>query len=511
MTNASPAALGVGFDFAMDAWLPMNRWTRADFRTVLVLAFRHLVVKRGRAALLLFGYAVGAAVMMVLLSVGEAMLIQSRDVRLVGGGEVTLLPEGIDLEGLRTGSMGGMFFGIDRARFLDRQLAGGPRLDDVVAATSPLIEQKLVYLVTDGALHPLRAGGEIPSAAAAVGSALNLLAGRWEDSDADRRFKAPTPSQLLDEIDHFHTPMADSTWAEWHYFNVAPSPDEWWYITFLIGGPLYQGKGGGQLLVTRHREGRPPARYESYAGQDAIRYDTSRADLAIGPHTVTQRDGAYRIQGAAGGVRFDLEIVPERHAYFPPLELRGDRFRSGYVVPVLRGLASGTICEGGVCRAIERAAAYHDHNWGVWRETTWNWGQARGRDLTFVYGGVLTGDSLAAPSSSPYFMAVVDSLGVRQVLRFAAIDYHGARTIIGARGSTAPERFNFRAARLTDTVDVAVTVRHAQATPAAQAGGRIFLQMRGEFTLRGTLLGRPVADSGLGFFETFVAPNADRR
>lgn len=495
----------------MDAWLPMNRWTRADFRTVLVLAFRHLVVKRGRAALLLFGYAVGAAVMMVLLSVGEAMLIQSRDVRLVGGGEVTLLPEGIDLEGLRTGSMGGMFFGIDRARFLDRQLAGGPRLDDVVAATSPLIEQKLVYLVTDGALHPLRAGGEIPSAAAAVGSALNLLAGRWEDSDADRRFKAPTPSQLLDEIDHFHTPMADSTWAEWHYFNVAPSPDEWWYITFLIGGPLYQGKGGGQLLVTRHREGRPPARYESYAGQDAIRYDTSRADLAIGPHTVTQRDGAYRIQGAAGGVRFDLEIVPERHAYFPPLELRGDRFRSGYVVPVLRGLASGTICEGGVCRAIERAAAYHDHNWGVWRETTWNWGQARGRDLTFVYGGVLTGDSLAAPSSSPYFMAVVDSLGVRQVLRFAAIDYHGARTIIGARGSTAPERFNFRAARLTDTVDVAVTVRHAQATPAAQAGGRIFLQMRGEFTLRGTLLGRPVADSGLGFFETFVAPNADRR
>jgi len=484
----------------------MSRPTRADFRTVLVLAFRHLVIKRGRATLLLFGYAVGAAVMMVLLSVGEAMLIQSRDVRLVGGGEVTLLPEGIDLEGLRTGSMSGMFFGIDRARFLDRQLAGGPRLDDVVSATSPLIEQKLIYLVRDGKLHPLRAGGEIPSAAAAVGSGLQLLAGRWEDSDADRRFKRPTPAELLDEIDRFHTPMADSTWAEWHYFNVAPGPDEWWYITYLIGGPLYQGKGGGQLLITRHREGRPPARFESFAAQELIRYDTTRADLAIGSHTVTQRDGAYRIRGAAGAVRFDLEILPERHAYFPPLELRGDRFRSGYVVPVLRGIASGTICEQDVCRAVERAAAYHDHNWGVWRETTWNWGQARGQEMTFVYGGVLTGDSLAAPSAAPYFLAVVDSLGVRQVLRFAAIDYRGTGPIAGAAGVTAPERFTFRAARLSDTVEIAVSVRHAQATPAAQSGGRTFLQMRGEFMLRGNLLGRPVADSGLGFFETFVAP-----
>ncbi len=485
----------------------MSRSSRADLRTVLVLAFRHLVVKRGRATLLLFGYAVGAAVMMVLLSVGEAMLIQSRDVRLVGGGEVTLLPEGIDLEGLRTGSMGGMFFGIDRARFLDRQLAGGPRLDDVVAVTSPLIEQKLVYLIRNGELHPVRAGGEIPSAAAAVGSGLDLLDGSWEDSDADLRFKRPTPAQLLDEIDRFHTPMEDSTWAEWHYFNVAPSPDEWWYITFLIGGPLHQGGGGGQLLITRHRESHPPARFEAFVAQDQIRYDTTRADLAIGPHTVTQRNGRYRIQGAAGGARFDLEIVPERHAYFPPLELRGDRFRSGYTVPVLRGLASGTICERGACRTVERAAAYHDHNWGVWRETTWNWGQARGQDLTFVYGGVLTDDSLAAPSAAPYFLAVVDSLGVRQVLRFAAIEYYGAQSVAGAPGSRAPKRFTFRAARLDDTVDVAVRVRHAQATPAAQTGGRIFLQMRGEFSLRGSLLGRPVADSGLGFFETFVTPD----
>ena len=159
----------------------------------MTLAFRHLFVKPGRALVLWFGFAVGAGVMMVLLSVGEAMLTQSRDVNLVGGGQVTVLPEGIDFEGLRTGSMSGLFFGIDRARFLERQLVGGRRLDDAVSATSPVIEHKLVYLERAGQLVALRAGGELPSAARAVGAGLNLVAGAWDDSPDDRRFARPTP------------------------------------------------------------------------------------------------------------------------------------------------------------------------------------------------------------------------------------------------------------------------------------------------------------------------------
>ena len=135
----------------------------ADLRTILTLAFRHLVVRRGRAAVLLLGYSIGAGVMMTLLSVGEALITQSRDVSLVGGGEVTVLPSGIDLEGLRTGSIAGMFFGIDRARFLERQLIGGPAQSDVVAATSPTIERELLYLVRGRDFVPIRAGAEIPS------------------------------------------------------------------------------------------------------------------------------------------------------------------------------------------------------------------------------------------------------------------------------------------------------------------------------------------------------------
>jgi hypothetical protein len=480
----------------------------ADFRSIATLAFRHLVVRRARALVLLAGYSLGAAVMMVLLSVGEAMLVQSRDVALVGGGEVTVLPEGIDLEGLRTGSIGGMFFGIDRARYLTRQLIGGPRQRGIVAAAAPSIEHQLLYLVRGDTVVPIRAGGELPSQAVAVGAGLDLLRGEWIDSDRDRRFRRPTSQELYDEIDRFHRPGADSTWGEWHYFNIAPTAGEWWYVTYLIGGKLSEGKGGGQLLVTRHRANAPVARFTAGVAPAEVRFDTAGADLAIGNQSVTQRDGRYhlvgQVAGPTGTARLDLVVTPEPNAYFPPVELRHDDFVSGYVVPALRATASGTLCEGSRCRRIEAAPAYHDHNWGVWRETTWNWGQGRGRSSSLVYGGVLTPDSLASPNATPYFLAVVDSDGVKQVLRFARIDYLGETPVDGDRRVVAPRSFTIRATRGPDSVFVRVDVSSAQATSRGFGGGQTFLQMRGAFNLSGRLLGATIADSGLGFFETFV-------
>jgi len=64
--------------------------------------------------LLFFGYGVGVAVMIVLLSVGEALLTQARDEKLVGGGSITVLPQGIDVEVMKTGGVGGLFFSIGR-------------------------------------------------------------------------------------------------------------------------------------------------------------------------------------------------------------------------------------------------------------------------------------------------------------------------------------------------------------------------------------------------------------
>jgi hypothetical protein len=72
---------------------------------IATLAFRHLLVRRRRSLFLLLGYGLGVGVMIVLLSVGEAMLEQSRDLALVGG-EVTVLPGRIDVEAMRTGGVG---------------------------------------------------------------------------------------------------------------------------------------------------------------------------------------------------------------------------------------------------------------------------------------------------------------------------------------------------------------------------------------------------------------------
>src|SRR6476620_7101428 len=128
------------------------------------LSFRHLALRPARTLLLLAGYGVGVAVMVVLLSIGEAMLTQARDERLVGGGDITVLPEGIDVEVMKTGGVGGLFFSISNARFLDLQLLSNLRNAPGVRAVAPQIVDKLVYLRTpDGRERAVRATGELPS------------------------------------------------------------------------------------------------------------------------------------------------------------------------------------------------------------------------------------------------------------------------------------------------------------------------------------------------------------
>ena len=491
---------------------------------ITTLAFRHLLVRKRRSLFLLLGYSLGVGVMIVLLSVGEAMLEQSRDVSLVGGGEVTILPQGIDVEAMRTGGVSSMFFTIDRARFLVRQVLGGSRTRHLVRVVSPSLEGKLLYLRRGARVVPVRAGGEIPSRAAAVGSGLTLLSGDWKDSPGDSVFVAPSLQQLYDELDRFHLPtLPDSTWGEWHYFNLVTRPDEWWYLTYLIGGkvgskqPSDSGRWGGQILVTQRRPGGAYNRFQAQEPSHRIMLDTSRADLTIGNSSVRQRNGVYQLQGKATGpageVSIDVALTPTPNRYFPPVELRDDEFLSGYVVPGLMATASGTICVRTRCRQFRDVPAYHDHNWGVWRDVTWEWGAAQGRRLAVLYGGVYgpeRGNS-AASVRSPFFLAVVDSLGVKQVLRFDRIDYQGAVRLRGTGPLSSPRRFQLLATRERDTLRLTVEVQDALGTEMNASGlRRGFLQMRGRFNLSGNLLGETVSDSGMGFFETYV-PRTERQ
>lgn len=472
-----------------------------------LLAFRHLLVRRVRAFVLLLGFAVGSATMIVLLSVGEAMLVQSRDVSLVGGGEVTVLPLGVDLEALRTGALTGMYFGVDRARFVHRIMLGGPRQADIVADVAPGIEGKLVYLETGGRTIAVRAGGEIPSRARQAGAGFEVRDGAWEDTRLDSAWFAPTNQELYDQLDRFHLPAGrDPTWGEWHYFNVITGPEEWWHITYLVSGDIRGGNWGGQLLATHRRPNGSYTRFAAEVPAAAARFETTRADLLLGESEVSQRSGLYFLDGVAEGesgvLRFQLTVRPERRRYFPPVELRSADFRSGYVVPALRATTAGRICLGAECREVSEAPAYHDHNWGVWSGVTWEWGQGRGRELDLLYGGV---SREGGAVTNPYFFALVDSLGMRQVLRFAEVRYEGARPVAGERSVRSPERFTIVAARGGDRVTFEVRVLSAQASRMGTAGlDRAFLQMRGAWKLTGQVGGEVLADEGFGFFETYV-------
>jgi hypothetical protein len=496
---------------------------------IRLLAARNLTLKPWRSVFLLFGFSMGVAVMIVLLSIGEALLDQSRDERLVGGGDITVLPEGVDVEVLKTGGLGGLFFSIDHARFIYRQLLAAPRLQDAVTSVSPQIEGKLVYLRTsDGRERPVRASADIPSRTAALGAAPAITSGEWTDDSLDRRWRSPTPRELRHEIDHFHLPppeaRGDPSWAEWHYFNVlSPERRRWAFISYMVAGAARGAADhwGGQLLVTLHEQGRAARRFTSSVPSSAVRFSTDDADLRLGDATVTVLpDGRYAVRGTAReeGTRtpltLDLVVAPAEGAYFPGASLTSG-IVSGYVVPALRAEAAGAICVAAQCERYDAAQAYHDHNWGVWRGVTWQWGAARAGPYTFLYGRVEPADSVA--SAPPLVVYVVDSTGFLALFRPRDITYvDGRTTLVNGVAIRTPSRAELVDVRGDDTLRIVLSIEDATATdtrrPAVERGEGLasralerpyFVQMKGTATIGGRIRGTPLAGMGAGFFETY--------
>ena len=493
-----------------------------------LLALRNLVLRPWRSLFLLIGYGLGVAVMIVLLAIGEALLVQARDEKLVGGGSITVLPEGIDVEVMKTGGLGGLFFSIDHARFIYRQLLASPRLAPAIADVAPQIEGKLLYLrASNGREIPVLAGGELPSRTAALGGMPPVENGTWNDDTLDRVWRDPSPAELRHAIDHFHLPpqsvRGDPTWAEWHYFNVLSADrTRWAFISFIVGGAVPDGEWGGQVLVTLHSQGGASRRFVATMPSRAVRFSTTHADLSIGESTVAvMSDGRYRVraraveEGSSTPVDVDLVVAPAEGAYFPGAALASGEVVSGYVVPGLRAKASGTICVARKCEQYDDAQSYHDHNWGVWRGVTWEWGAARAGGYTLLYGRVQPSDSAAA--SQPLFVYVVDSLGFLALFRPMSIQYEDGRVVrVSGRTIAVPSRATMVDLRGADTLRVDLTIEDATATdtrrPAVERGetlaGRAlarpyFVQMKGLMRLSGRVSGRPLSGEGAGFFETY--------
>jgi hypothetical protein len=472
---------------------------------VLTLAVAELRHRPGRAAFLLAGYALGVAVMVVLLAVGEAMLTQARDATLIGGGDLVVVPAGISPELLKAGGATSLFLGIDQARFIHRSVLESRRGADEygIVAASPLLDAKLVELTTPAGSFAAVATGEIPSRARAAGAAAPLLAGAWEDTDADRRWVAPSPQELYREIDRFHLPAGealDSTWAEWHYFNIAVSDRRWLYITFMIAGEVgVPGRWGGRiLLTTRDADGT----YRSFTRDveaDLVRFDTTSPDLSIGgAGSVRLEGGVYRVRAELEGRSIDVSVVPSAGRYFPPADLGGTELISGYVVPALAANATGTLCLP-ACEEVRDAPAYHDHNWGVWRNVSWEWGAASGAHSSLLYG-LVRGDQDDHASGRALFAYLVDEHGVRGLYRPSPPRTERTRALrIDGRTIQVPERFSFEDPRRGFRVEV--DVESARATDLERPRARYFIQMRGVARVR---VGGGAEEALPGFFETYV-------
>ena len=490
-----------------------------------LLALRNLMYRPWRSVFLFAGYGVGVAVMIVLLSIGEALLTQARDERLVGGGEITILPEGIDVEVMKTGGLGGLFFSIGNAAFIHRQLLASPRLRDVVRAVSPQIEDKLLYLRVNGREFPVSAVGEVPSATQAVGAAPELASGAWNDDDRDRRWLSPTPAELRHDVDHFHMPPAElalgRSWGEWHYFNVLSDDGRRWaFLSFIIGGDVRGDAWGGQVLITTHEQGGRVRRFAATFPRESVRFSTTSADLRIGTSSVTVLpDGRYAVHAVAreeggGTLTADLTVSPAPGAYFPGVSLGSDDFVSGYAVAAMRADATGSICLDGRCERYDAAQSYHDHNWGVWSGVTWEWGAARAADFTILYGRVNPPDRIDAASS--LFLFLVDSLGFRSVFRPATVTYtDGRTTVVDGKTVRVPARAVLADARGGDTLRVELAIEDATATdmrrsavergePGAGSMQKpYFVQMKGRARISGRVGGQVVRGEGRGFFETY--------
>lgn len=489
---------------------------------IVRLVLRHLALHPIRSLVFVGAYAAGVSVMLALLSIGEVMVEQARDERWVGGGEITVLPTGVDLETLRTG--GASFFGIEGARFIAREILGGPRLASRIEAAAPWIDDRAVYLRRNEreAAIAVRASGSIPSAARALEAEPEIMIGRWEDVEADRRWLSPTPYELYSEIDRFHLPprsvRGDSTWAEWHYFNLLwPGADRWLYLSYIVGGDVTGERWGGVVLA-RYRT--PDGRAMTFADSmraERIRFSPADADLALGTQTVrlandpARYDVRARLAARDGGppLEIDLEIRPSPHRYFPPVQLAAtDSFLSGYVVPALRAQASGRVCRGGRCISAAEAIAYHDHNWGTWSGVVWDWGVAHTGDLDVLYGGVRgSGAAEAHRRGARFITYVVDSLGVAAVLEPSELEYSGARTVL-FEGDTVdvPEGLVWTAVRGADSLTARITLEQISLSRLTLGGESdvYFAQMQGTMALSGTIGGRGIDARGPGFFETYL-------
>jgi hypothetical protein len=522
-----------------------------------LLVLRTLTDRPRRTLLLLLGFGIAVGVMITLLSIGAAVLEQSRDADLVGGGDVVLLPEGVDVEVLKVGGATGMFYTIDNARFVYRHVLSGPRFRDLVAAVpaptwpgeppapplaaaSPLLANEVVYVRARGAHEARRAVafGVIPSLDRAASGPLVDASGAalaWEDSHADRLWMEPPIDSLYHALDRFHTPPMGrrdlETWAEWLYFNIQdPATGAVAFVSFIVAGDWPAGRGRALPQVQIAPAVGTPRRVAASLPLAPGAVHTDRCDVRFDAGTAARFErGAWRltldIESAQGRARGAIDVEPVRDLDYPPVLIHeGEALISGYVVPAMRARASGWLEAGGLRLELRAAPAYHDHNWGTWRDVHWDWGTASTAEHALLYGRVQHPDLRPGRGGAGVFAVLSRARsadrrgGFVALFRPAAIAYTWLDSPPPLPGSPrrVPTGLTFAVAGVDDTAPDRLAVRAdlgqvLASPPRPGGGGLVFLQARGRFEVEAVTTRDSLAFTAPGFAEVFVEPRPSAR
>jgi len=523
---------------------------------IRMLAQRTLGDRPRRTAILLLGLGIAVGVMITLLSIGQAVLVQAEDKALVGGGDLLLLPAGIDVEVMKIGGPTGMYSMLDNARFLFRQVLSGPRFAGSLArltpeyaalplaAASPGLVEKVVYVRKVGAASAAAskalAHGFIPSLDVAAGgpTAEFLRQGiAWSDNHSDRMWVDPPVDSLYNDMDRFHLPARTlpdlDRWAEWLYFNFAGPSGVFGYVSMIVGGDIETGQGRGGPLLQIQEPGKPPRRFTVEFPLEPGAISLEHVDLRLGEHnTAIFRDGAYRLHlewdEQQGPVRADLVVRPLLDLYYPPVLLHeSERFVSGYTVPALRTTVSGTIHAPGVYLELHDAPGYHDHNWGTWRSVNWEWGTASSDAGAHVllYGRIQHPDIDPGRAGAGIFLLLAQGRtasqrgGVLALFRPREIHYEWKEAPeLPGHPERVPARLLMQDAREAeataaisargDRIAVEIGVEAVTTTPPRPGEELVFLQLRGHYSVQAQIAGRELRFDTPGFAEVFVPPRA---
>lgn len=379
-----------------------------------------------RTLLFLVGYAISTAVMITLLSVGEAVLTQARDKDLLGGGDLILAPQGIDVESMKVGGIASLYFSIPQARFIVRQILNSSRFSNDIKQVSPYLFAKILYgcrQLSCADPIPILATGSLPDQESAI-KGIRLP---WDNSREDNSWIDPSPDVFYNGVDHFHLPALPgedlNRWAEWHYFNFEGS-DFYGYLSLMAAGN-FSANQGKWIISLQMNDGTYRRFSQTFAAKtDQLPLQTVR--YSMGPTKVQFAKDHYEIDlnfSDKEEVRGHLVFYPSPGLYFPPTFLaRSEQYESGYVIPAIRGRYEGNLQIGSRTYAFGGIAGYHDHNWGIWQKTHWNWGHAFSKEedgsYTLFFGEIYVNDK-----SKGLFIGVFDRSGFLTVFRPEGIQF----------------------------------------------------------------------------------------